>query len=303
MDNSIYGEELTVQPTVVSEVNEKDTEQEKDAKFEEETFTEPIDEEAGNSEIENIVEDSEDDEFFEEEIIEEEEVAKQPEVAETKTVDPKIQPIIDEVVAKRLAEITKQKSEITEKLTAQKNQFNEVMSRTEKAIAAFKLEGESTEDALIRLAAEHEGISVDEYRKRETKEAEEKAVKERQRSEAKQAIFNRDLALIKSVHPELKINSVYELPKFNDFAKLMSTNLYTAVEAYEIVNAKELALAANKQKILNDSKQHLRSANPGAVASSQVPVTRTEIEMWRGAYPQLSQSDLIAKIRQSKKKN
>lgn len=273
MDEIITGVEVTEEPTVVTEELAEQQEE-----LLEEDFIE--EEEQGNSEAEEEIEDQV--EPLEEEI-------KEP-----------TQKVIDEAVSKRLSEISKQKNEANEEARTHKEKYEEFLESAKDGIASFMEEGETVEEALFRLAAENKGLTVEQYKAELQQKKELKTFQERKRAEHIKAAFAKDLSLIKQAYPDVKVDDLRQITRFDEFTRLMSTNIYTADKAYGIVYADEITASRQQQKILNESRSHLQSTSPRTIATSRPPVSTAEIEIWRGAYPHLSQKELISKIRASK---
>lgn len=276
MEEKITGVEVTEEPTVVTEDQ---------AEQQEELFEDDFIEEDKQGNFEDDMEIEEAIEPLEEEIKDQEPTQK----------------VIDEAVSKRLSEISKQKNEANEEARKHKEKYEEFLESAKDGIAAFMEEGETVEEALFRLAAENKGITVEQYKTELQQKKELNTLQESKREEQKKAVFAKDLSLIKQAYPEVKIDDLKQLTRFNEFTRLMSTNIYTADKAYGIVYADEITASRQQQKILNESRSHLQSTSPRTIAVDRPPVTRAEIEIWRGAYPNLTDKALVAKIRASKK--
>lgn len=275
MEDIITGVEVTEEPTVVTEELAEQQEELLEDDFIEE-------EDQGNSEAE-------------------EEIEEQVEPLEEEIIIPEpTQKVIDEAVSKRLSEISKQKNEANEEARTHKEKYEEFLESAKDGIAFFMEEGESVEDALFRLAAENKGLTVEQYKAELQQKKELKTFQESKRAEHIKAAFAKDLSLIKQAYPDVKVDDLRQITRFDEFTRLMSTNIYTADKAYGIVYADEIAASRQQQKILNESRSHLQSTSPRTIATSRPPVSTAEIEIWRGAYPNLSQKELIAKIRASK---
>lgn len=274
MEDIITGVEVTEEPTVVTEELAEQQEELLEDDFIEE-------EEQGNSEAE---------EESEEQIEPLEEEDKKPE-----------QKVIDEAVSKRLSEISKQKNEANEEAKKHKEKYEEFLESAKDGIAAFMEEGETVEDALFRLAAENKGLTVEQYKAELQQKKELKTLQESKKAEQAKAVFAKDLSLIKQAYPEVNVEDLKQLSRFSEYAKLMSTNLYTADKAYSIVYADEIANSRQQQKILNESRSHLQSSSPRTIAPSIPAVSKAEMAVWRGGYPNLTDKELIAKIRAHKK--
>lgn len=296
MDKTENGEVITVEPAV--EIKTVPSASEDD--FSEEEFLEaeetPNDSESEQGEVPIAGKnEGEDEEEIPKVIDSDNDIdAEPPTPPQPAKVSPETQKIIDEAVKKRLSEITSQKNKANEELENYK-------SRVEESIKGFQEEGETAEDALIRIGAENAGLSVEDF-KQKIKSAQEEKSLQRQKAEAQiRAIRDRDLHAIKQLHPEVAVEKIEDLDQFPKLAKLISTGMYNATDAYEIVYAKEIAQQANayeKQKALNDSRSHLKSTKNAA--PSGAPITKAEFDNWKGCYPNLSDKELIAKIRKSK---
>ncbi len=194
-------------------------------------------------------------------------------------------------------------------LTGTERELAELRRRLEEydALAKSTLEkmGVSATDgrsALIKLAAETDGISEEEYLARHTE-------RERDR-EARRFLqiskFNekkaRDLSEIQAIFPDTKkYKDVTEFPNFERFAYLRDRGS-TAEEAYissHRTYVTESIANSVRQGILNDTKNHLISTSRKGTASEEV-MTRRELFEWREMFPDLSDREITELYRKTK---
>jgi hypothetical protein len=160
-------------------------------------------------------------------------------------------------------------------------------------------------EALTKLAAENEGLTVEEYKR---KLQDEQLLEEYKRSrvtEEAQKAKAQHLAEIKNRFPDVEAQSIEQLPNYEKYRKLMMTNLFSPSEAFEMVYDKTKSNKAQgeyeRQKALNESKEHLRSINPKTVVGALKPIPKSEYEVYRRVFPNLSEKDLVKKYWDSKK--
>ena len=188
--------------------------------------------------------------------------------------------------------------ELEDKLSTLEKQTKDALEKL-----GVKIEpGESVMDTLVKISAEAEGISPDEYRKK---------LEEKRQSEAgmkllKQAAFEKmaseDLAALHSEFPETKkYNHIREIPNFKRFGELRDMGV-PAAEAYSAANASVIrAEAADiaKRQSLSESKKHLRSNVPKGSKETALTMPKKTLEEWRYLFPKLTDKQIIERYREA----
>lgn len=182
------------------------------------------------------------------------------------------------------------------------------IAELEKLIKDYELQGKDTlaklgvktdnvMDGLIRLAAEAEDKTPEEYKK--TREENMRV------EEAKQLIQNmeyerqakKDLDELQAIFPETQsYKSVREIPNLAKYAKFRDMGL-SAEEAYSAANPREIrksVVTATKRQSQNDSKAHLRSVVPKGSKDSTGYIPKDQLKMMRSAFPGKSDKEIYA---------
>lgn len=170
-------------------------------------------------------------------------------------------------------------------------------SQTRDTLKKLGVEDEDGLKGLVKLAAEAEGVSEEEYlKKREEAQREEQARFAQQRSAFEKRMQD-DLALIHAAYPETqKYKSPEEFPNFERFGRLVDAGA-TPVEAYIASHpdsVKESVASATKQQSLNGTKQHLKSAVPKGAKREALHMPKGKLEEWRELFPHKSDKELVA---------
>lgn len=176
---------------------------------------------------------------------------------------------------------------------------------TRDALKKLGIESEDPQAGLAKIAAEAEGVSTEEYlkRQREQQEAEEaKRIVRRARFEER---MKADLARIHAAYPESKkYTSPEQFPNFKRFGELVDAG-NTPEEAYIAAHpgaAAEHAASVARQSALNHSKDHLRSAVPKGSKDNAPKMTRAELESWREIFSDKNDKEIVALWRKTKSK-
>lgn len=182
------------------------------------------------------------------------------------------------------------------------------IAELEKLIKEYELQGKDTlaklgvktdnvMDGLIRLAAEAEEKTPEEYRKmREENIRVEEAKQLLQNMEYEQQA-KKDLEELQAIFPETKsYKSVREIPNLAKYAKFRDIGL-SAEEAYSAANPREIrksVVNATKRQSQNDSKAHLRSVVPKGSKDSTGYIPKDQLNMMRSAFPGKSDKEIYA---------
>jgi len=193
----------------------------------------------------------------------------------------------------------------------EENSFDEKDARIkelEKLVKEYELQGKDTLqklgvksdnvlDGLIRLAAEAEEQSPEEYKKNRDENL--------RLEEAKKLLANmeyaqqakEDLAEIQSLFPEAKeYKTIKDIPNLQKFAKFRDLGL-SAKEAYSAANPEGIrksVAAVTKRQSLNDNKAHLRSVVPKGSKDSVGYIPKDQLAMMRSAFPNKSDKEIYA---------
>ncbi len=173
------------------------------------------------------------------------------------------------------------------------------------SLALLKALGVDSQDVLEGLekaSAELEGVSFEEYKQKKL-EAETLANAKRIQFEKKMQL---DLEEIQKNYPATKsLKSVRDMPNFEKFARARDAG-FSAKEAYAAANPDLIVnhvAKAVRQRNLNDSKAHLKSAVPRNMAGEQsVLMSKEEIDLYKELFPNQTASQRKALFKQVIKK-
>ena len=168
--------------------------------------------------------------------------------------------------------------------------------------------GVDTDDAmtgLIKLAAEADEISPEEYVRRKTEaERNEEARRFLQASEFQKKI-KADLAEVQAAYPETKAyDHITKIPNFKRFAECRDLGL-SPKEAFIAANPDSVrahvATAAKKQS-LNETKSHLKPVVSKESKDTSTKISKKELSEYRELFPNMSDKEIVSLYRQAKKK-
>lgn len=178
------------------------------------------------------------------------------------------------------------------RLQSEKEEFENLLSD---ALATLGIKAENGKEALIKLAAEAEEITPEEYlnklnEKKRFKQAE--AILRKTEFEKKAQL---DLAEIHAAFPETKIyKSIYDIPNLQEFGSYRDKGL-TAKKAYIAANPDTVRTSvaeATKKQSLNETKNHLKSNVPKGSKDTSLRMTRRELESYRDLFPGMSDKEI-----------
>lgn len=247
----------------------------------------------GNIIIPEVEEETDD--MGDEEIVEEqEETTEESSDKETESETEESEP------AKEPAPKPNARDEENARLKAQVAEYERL---AKSALSKMGVNAKDGKSALIKLAAEAEGISEDEYVKKHAEDAK----NEEARKFMQTAKFNekkaRDLAAVHAAYPETKkYKSVEEFPNFKRFAYLCDHGS-TPEEAYIAAHRKQVTESVAqsvKQQSLNGTKDHIKSAVPKGAKNNQTTMTKAELKEWKEMFPELSTKEVIALYERTK---
>ncbi len=250
-----------------SGVGESDTDDDDDFEYDEE----------GNIIIPDASENEEEDKGGEEELSSEKKQAEEPAVADKSADDDKNTRI----------------RELEEKLGRFEAQSKATLSK-------LGIEGDDPMEGLIKLAAEAEGVTPEQYKQRLADAAAKKSA-----ADARQAqIEIDDLAALKAIYPELKdMSTIRDIPNFARFGHFRDMGL-NPKEAYSAANPdgiREGVVASVKAQSLAGTKDHIKSNVPKASKDTALRMPKATLEEWRGIFPKKSDKELVALWKQSMK--
>lgn len=179
-------------------------------------------------------------------------------------------------------------------------EHNELLSQVKDTLKKLGVKEEDAGRGLAKLAADEEGVSVDEYLKKRASEYEAEEALRIVKAQRFEQLAATDLAEIKSAYAGLDdVKNIKDLPNFSRFAELRVKGL-TPKEAYVAANpdrVRSLAAESAKKKTLEDTKAHLKSSVPKGSKDSGAKMTRSELQAWRDMFPNKSDKEIVKLFR------
>lgn len=176
-----------------------------------------------------------------------------------------------------------------------KKQNEDYDAFVKKALAKIGIEGESGKEALIKLAAEADDVTPEEYAEQHEREERERERDRLARAEAFEKRAAADLAAVHAAFPETAVyKTVRDLPNVRRFGELMDMGL-TPKEAYIAANPDAVrgsVAAAVKKSSLAETKEHLRSSVPRGAKDLAPRMSREQLIEYREMFPDLSDKEI-----------
>lgn len=184
-----------------------------------------------------------------------------------------------------------------------KKRYDDRESLIKDVLKTVGIDEADIDQGLAKLAAETEGVTVDEFLKKRS---------ETMKAEEAQKYYNqmlldrmvaKDMSELHSAFPETKdILKFEDIPNARRYAELRDLGL-SVQEAYNAANpeGRRAAIANSvKQQTINASKSHLKSNVPIASKDTSVKITRAEMETMRDLFPDKSDKEIIALYKKTK---
>jgi hypothetical protein len=171
------------------------------------------------------------------------------------------------------------------------------------ALKALGIEHTDLDQALLQLAADAKGVSVEKYTKDRTEARQAEEAQRVYRQVMMEQMISRDMNELHALFPETKSISKFEnLPNVKRYAELRDKGL-SVKEAYSAANPdgrRDAIVNSVKQQTINASKSHLKSNVPIASKDTSVKITRAEMELMRDLFPDKSDKELVALYKKTK---
>ena len=259
--------------------------------IDEEVAEEPVNE-ADEAEEENKAEDASDEDDFEFDENGDIIVPEDKEATEEEAEEPAVE---TEEPAKEPAEEAEKKPAEDEEKAALRRELEALRRQTRDTLKKMGVEAESELDGLVRLAAEAEGVSEEEYRKTRDEQQEIEAARRQLRLAAFEKKKAADLAAVQSAYADTKkYGSVDEFPNSKRFKELMDSGKLTPAEAYAASHPDALQGAPKTEKNpLAGTKSHIKSSVPKGAAREKIAMPRAALAEWRELFPGKSDKELV----------
>ncbi|MBR2616185.1 MAG: hypothetical protein IKC69_05860 [Clostridia bacterium] len=160
-------------------------------------------------------------------------------------------------------------------------------------------------DGLVKLAAEADDMTPEEYLKQKTERDKAEEAKRIVQNMEFEKMIKADLAEVHAAYPETRVyDSVKKFPNFEKFGRFRDLGL-SPKEAYIAANpdaVRASVAAATKKQSLNETKSHLSSVAPKKSKDTSVTMTKSELKEYRDLFPELSDKERMALYRRVSKK-
>ena len=170
-------------------------------------------------------------------------------------------------------------------------------------LKAMGIESANIDEGLLRLAADAEDMTVEEYTKKRNEKRTLEEAQKFYREAMMEKMVQSDLNELHTLFPETKNVLKFEnIPNCRRYAELRDKGL-SVKEAYSAANpdGRRDAIASSvKQQTINASKSHLKSNVPIASKDTSVKITRGEMAQMRDLFTDKSDKELIALYKKTK---
>lgn len=190
-------------------------------------------------------------------------------------------------------------------IEALQRELRALKSQSRETLARLGVKDGDEMSGLVKLAAEAEGLTGEEYlrRKAERDRAAELArAAQKTQFDAKIAA---DLAAVQAVYPDAKkFASVKDFPNFAEFGRLRDLGLAPdrAYIASHPDAVRQSVAEATRQQTLNDTKRHLKPAVSKQSKDTSLRMSKRELAECRELFPDMSDREIIRLYRQAKSK-
>lgn len=220
---------------------------------------------------------------------------------ETSEGDAEEAPAAQEVVEPASA----QQDDKDREIAALRRQYSALESQTKDTLAKLGVEDGDIMAGLVKLAAEADEITPEEYlRRKAERDRNAEAVRTLQAIEFEKKM-KADLAEVHAAFPETKAyDSVTKFPNFAKFGQFRDKGL-SPKEAYIAANpdaVRASVATATKRQSLNETKSHLKPVVSKQSKDNSITITKKEMAEYRELFPNLSVKEIMSLYRQTKKK-
>lgn len=189
-----------------------------------------------------------------------------------------------------------------EQLSDLERKYHELEAQAKESLRKLGVTEADPVRGLAKLAADEDGLSVDDYLKNRASEREKEDALRIVRAQQFQEKAARDLAELKASYGQLEsCKDIRDIPNFDQWYKLRDMGL-TAKQAFAAANPdgiREAAANASKQSAIQNTKAHLQSSVPKASAQEGIRMSRAELEQWKAMFPKLSNKEIISLYRRT----
>lgn len=171
-------------------------------------------------------------------------------------------------------------------LTERLKSLEKIEAQAKDTLAKLGIDDKDALNGLVKLAAETDDKTPEEYLKDKRNADMLEAAKALLKKQEFEALKKADLDALKPHCPELAgIEDLEKMENFKEFAKFRDLGL-TPLQAYSAANPEVIrksAAAAGKRTAINGSKSHLHSNVPKSSGNGGIKISKEELAMLRSA--------------------
>ncbi len=204
--------------------------------------------------------------------------------------------------SEEVVEPANEPDEKDKKIAELQSQLDAFKKQGKATLSKLGVETDDVMSGFEQLEAEADGLSIEEFKKNKAQtERTDEALKMLQRAEFEKKM-KADLAEVQAAYPETKkYSSIDKIENFDKFGKFRDMGL-SPKEAYAAANpdgVRQSVADAVKQKSLNNTKDHLKSAVPKGSKDDSLKMPKSTLAEWRDLFPDKSDKEIIALFKQS----
>lgn len=298
MEENVLDNEVEVED---SDVEDTDTDVEKNDVAEEDQDDEFEYDEEGNIVIPDVEFDPEEDELGEDT---EEETPEEESEDEGKDGESEEVTAEEQKEEETPEEATAEPDPRDEEISDLKARLKAIESQAKATLKAIGVETEDAMSGLVKVAAETEGKSEDEYNAEKAKRENDEIARNMLRNQLFEAKATADLKELHAAYPETKQYShIKDLPADvrGKFGKFRDMGL-SAKEAYAAANpdgARQAVADSVKKQAQHDSKAHLKSSVPKPSKPDAIAMSKAELKELREIFQGMSDAEIKKLYKQS----
>lgn len=181
--------------------------------------------------------------------------------------------------------------------------YEALRRQTGETLKKLGVETEDVLDGLESLAADADGVSVEEYRQKKSEAERTEKAEMLLKQQEFERIAAQDLAELQAEFPETRAyKNLLQMPQDirSEFARLRGLGL-PAKQAYAAANVDGIrtTVAASAKKSV-DNKAHLQTSVPKNAKNTTIRMTRAELAQLRDCFPNKTDKEIIALYKQTK---
>ncbi len=187
------------------------------------------------------------------------------------------------------------------------SELNKIKAQARETLEKLGVKIESDDDVLaglVKLAAEAEDTTPEEYLKQKAEAEKLEAAKQLIAQQEGERIRKADLDEIHKFFPETsEYTDISQIPNFKRFGELRIKGL-SAEEAYSATHANAIranAAAGAKRQSLNDTKNHLKTTVPAGAKDNAITMSKKDLSEWREIFPGMSDKEIAALYKKTAK--